>query len=340
MRQEFGAITGICVPDEVTKSYIDSRRTKRGSESALYFSPDEDACYSQTFDIDLGNIAPYVALYPSPDNVVSVIEVVGTKLDGCFIGACTTAEEDLVLAALILKAGIAQGLPLAKGTRHVTPGSLPIISRLGDLGLLDAYSDAGFTRGAPGCSYCVGVVDVAPSGSVWLSSQNRNFPDRMGKGTVFVRHINHSQEQSLTIWIGAIGNLAAAITVAASSFSMTITDPLPLLRMIDQGIWSKYKTLSARKKKGDLSAGLSTPVYMQPDFRQRPASTTETRDSTTSKPTCKRQPKQSQIKSRVAMLGDFVDTDAVSREEVASDRDHTDKHPACSFRIHHFCTNR
>ncbi|KAF9697154.1 hypothetical protein EKO04_005150 [Ascochyta lentis] len=295
MCTEFGAITGICVPDEVTKSYIDSRRTKRGSQSALYFSPDEDACYSQTFDINLGNIASYIALYPSPDNVVSVKDVLGTKLDGCFIGACTTAEEDLVLAALILKAGIAQGLPLINGTRHVTPGSLPIVNRLGELGLLDAYSDAGFTRGAPGCSYCVGVVDVAQSGSVWLSSQNRNFPDRMGKG--------------------AVGNLAAATTVAASSFSMTITDPLPLLRMIDQGIWSRYKTLSARKKKGTLSTDLSTPEYVQPNFRQWPASTTENTNSAMSKPPSEQQPKQSRIKSRVAILGDFVDTDALAPSE-------------------------
>ena len=151
--------------------------------SPFFFRPDDGAKYAQIFEIDLGIVTPSVALYPSPDNVAPITEVAKLKLDGCFIGACTTTEEDLVLAGLVLKAGLARGLPLAAGTRHVTPGSLPIVDRLQQLDLLDVYESAGFTRGAPGCSYCVGVVDVAPSGSVWLSSQNRNFQDRMGKGT-------------------------------------------------------------------------------------------------------------------------------------------------------------
>lgn len=117
--------------------------------------------------------------------MVPVTETLGKKLDGCFIGACTTAEEDLVLAALVLRAGIARKLALSPGIRHVTPGSLPIVKRLQHLGLLDVYEQAGFSRGAPGCSYCVGVVDVAKPGSVWLSSQNRNFHNRMGKGEDF-----------------------------------------------------------------------------------------------------------------------------------------------------------
>ena len=180
--KELGAITGIFVPDEVTKAYVNNRKASNGSQSSLFFSPDEDACYAETFEIDLGSIMPFIALYPSPDNVVPVTEALGTKLDGCFIGACTTTEEDLVLAALVLKAGLVKGMPLAAGTRHVTPGSLPIVKRLKKLGLLKVYEEAGFSQGAPGCSYCVGVVDVASPGSVWLSSQNRNFQDRMGKG--------------------------------------------------------------------------------------------------------------------------------------------------------------
>lgn len=114
--------------------------------------------------------------------MVPVTEQAGKKLDGCFIGACTTTEEDLVLAALVLKAGLAKGVPLAPGNRHVTPGSLPIVKRLESLGLLEVYEKTGFSRGAPGCSYCVGVADTALPGTTWISSQNRNFPNRMGKG--------------------------------------------------------------------------------------------------------------------------------------------------------------
>lgn len=107
-----------------------------------------------------------------------------TKLHGCFIGACTTTEEDLILAALVLEVGLNRKYELAPGKRHVVPGSLPIQAKLRELGLLDIYERAGFTIGVPGCSYCVGMgADQASEGETWLSSQNRNFANRMGKGT-------------------------------------------------------------------------------------------------------------------------------------------------------------
>ena len=59
------------------------------------------------------------------------------------------------------------------------------------------------------------LQDVAPEGQIWLSSQNRNFRNRMGKGS--------------------FGNLSSAACVAASSFDMVITDPRPFLALIDQG---------------------------------------------------------------------------------------------------------
>lgn len=104
-------------------------------------------------------------------------------LDGVFIGACTTTEEELVLAALVLRVGLKRGLQLVPGKRHYVPGSLPIVAKLESMGLLEIYAKAGFTRGPPGCSYCLGLsVDRAGEGETWLSSQNRNFQNRMGKG--------------------------------------------------------------------------------------------------------------------------------------------------------------
>lgn len=107
-----------------------------------------------------------------------------TALDGCFIGACTTAEEDLILGALVLEVGLRKGLvPVKEGKRKVVPGSRPIIHKLKELGLTDIYEKAGFQIGAPGCSYCVGIsADRAAEGEVWITSQNRNFKNRMGQG--------------------------------------------------------------------------------------------------------------------------------------------------------------
>jgi homoaconitate hydratase len=143
-----------------------------------------DAKYTDSCEIDLSTIETFLALFPSPDNVKPISEVDRFGLDGVFIGACTTSEEELILAALVLEQGLLEGrTPITKGLRRVTPGSKAIVDRLTALGLLDFYERAGFVIGAPGCSYCVGLgADQAGKGEVWLSSQNRNFRDRMGPG--------------------------------------------------------------------------------------------------------------------------------------------------------------
>jgi hypothetical protein len=61
----------------------------------------------------------------------------GKPLDGCFIGACTTAEEDLILGALVLEQGLKKGyVPVTRGKRKIVPGSLPILHNLRKLGFI------------------------------------------------------------------------------------------------------------------------------------------------------------------------------------------------------------
>lgn len=168
----------------MTRDFIDKRKNPKHKKQALYYRPDEDAQYAETCIIDLQEVEPFVAKYPNPDDVVVVSEVAGTALNGCFIGACTTTQEDLILAALVLEAGLKRGMkPKSDGKRKVVPGSLPILHYLNERGLVDIYREAGFEIGVPGCSYCVGIsADKAEEGEVWLSSQNRNFQNRMGPG--------------------------------------------------------------------------------------------------------------------------------------------------------------
>ncbi|KXG51280.1 Aconitase/3-isopropylmalate dehydratase large subunit, alpha/beta/alpha, subdomain 1/3 [Penicillium griseofulvum] len=215
MTTEFGGMGACFEADESTAEWI-SNRPHLEHQGGLYFRADSDAQYAEVRTVNLSEVEPTIALYPEPDNVVPVSEKVDTKLDGCFIGACTTTEEDLIVGGLVLEAGLRAGLVPSDGQRRVTPGSLSIIKNLERHGILDIYRRAGFDIGAPGCSYCVGIndVDVAGEGEIWLSSQNRNFRNRMGKG--------------------AIGSITCAAVVAASSFDMVITDPQPLLGQIDR----------------------------------------------------------------------------------------------------------
>lgn len=156
MCTELGAITGIFVPDGLTRSFVRGRKAALYRSGSAYFRPDDGAAYAASFDVDLGGLGPSIALHPSPDDVRPVTEMLGMRFDGCFVGACTTTEEDLVLAALVLEAGLKRGLAMAPGRRLVVPGSRPIARNLRLLGLMDVYEAAGFEQPAPGCSMCLG----------------------------------------------------------------------------------------------------------------------------------------------------------------------------------------
>lgn len=244
-----------------------------------------------------------------------------TVLDGCFIGACTTAEEDLVLGALVLEQGLKNGMrPVQKGKRKVVPGSRPILDMLQKTGLAAVYEEAGFEIGLPGCSYCVGMsADKAGEGEVWLSSQNRNFENRMGAGKYFMSHHIHYQVLTSEL-LGSIGNLASAATVAASSFSMSITDPQPLIDMIDSERWDAIKGRGSLKPRAS-----SEPLYVDPPECAAKGLGTGDEKSVNAESSSLEHANQATgptpgvpeltgdlIKGKIQRLGDFVDTDAVS----------------------------
>lgn len=244
MTTEFGGIVGVFQADGITKRVLDGRDSH--FDEALFFEADEGCNYAFHHVIDLGDVKPLIAMYPSPDNCVAVVEKIGMELDGCFIGACTTTQEDLILGALVLKQAMAEGKrPISKGHRRVTPGSLEIIARLKQLGLISVYEEAGFTVGVPSCSFCVGIgADVAAENEVWLSSQNRNFRNRMGKGS--------------------IGNLSSAACVAASSFDMKVVDPTPYMAKINREEFDRFRNWLDVSEEVNLAAHTYTVTEPQP----------------------------------------------------------------------------
>src|SRR5207253_8314612 len=116
---------------------------------------DPGAPYAQTVQVDLADLEPQVAIPVSPDNVKGVTALAGTELQGLFIGACTTTEEELVLGALVLEAaGVSRP---ANDKQIVVPGDLSIQENLRRAGLWTAYERAGFRIDPPGCSMCLAV---------------------------------------------------------------------------------------------------------------------------------------------------------------------------------------
>ncbi|KAJ5782463.1 hypothetical protein N7457_004237 [Penicillium paradoxum] len=290
MATEFGAISGIFVPDDVTVRFIDRRKSRRNKRHSVYFRPDPDASYAGKYVIDLAMVEPTIAIYPSPDNVVPVTEKVGMPLDGVFIGACTTTEEELVLAALVLKVGLSNGSRVLPGKRHYVPGSLPIVAKLQSMGLLDVYSAAGFTRGPPGCSYCIGLsVDRAGEGETWLSSQNRNFQNRMGKGS--------------------FGHLSSAVVCAASSFGMSVVDPRPFLKAIDYEFLEKYM---GAKPQMIAEIQYAEPTILTAEMHKENTSLDASAKADIQFSQTLSNHALPHIKSRIVRLGEFIDTDALA----------------------------
>ncbi|HXO15323.1 MAG TPA: aconitase family protein, partial [Steroidobacteraceae bacterium] len=131
MTAEFGGLNGIFEADEVTAAWL-AGRTDEDDPQALKpmraFRADPGAPYAQTFQVDLARLEPQIAVPFSPDNVKGVTQLAGTALQGLFIGACTTTEEELVLAALVLEAAGASRP--ANDKQIVVPGDLTIQENL------------------------------------------------------------------------------------------------------------------------------------------------------------------------------------------------------------------
>jgi aconitate hydratase/homoaconitate hydratase len=282
MTAEFGGLNGIFEADEVTAAWLAGREHR---DDPLATKPmracraDAGAPYAETFQVALGSLEPQVALPFSPDKVVGVSKAAGTELQGLFIGACTTTEEELVLAALVLEAAGASRP--ANDKQIVVPGDLTIQENLRRAGLWSIYEKAGFRVDPPGCSMCLGVASrKAEKGEKWLSSQNRNFENRMGDGS--------------------LAHLSSAATVAASATGMKIADPRPLLANVDQERFRRI--LGERKIRRTPEIAIVEPEI---------AAAAGAAAASARQGRAADKQRAAVISSRIQRFGDNVDTDAI-----------------------------
>jgi 3-isopropylmalate/(R)-2-methylmalate dehydratase large subunit len=147
--------------------------------------PDADAEYVRELRVDVSTLRPQIAKPHSPENVVTIDEVLGTKIHYAFIGSCTnTRLEDLQAAAQVLK-----GKKLTSTRLIIAPASKKVFNDALKDGTLEILSEAGATFITSGCGPCVGShLGVPGDGEVVISSTNRNFQGRMGnpKAQIFL----------------------------------------------------------------------------------------------------------------------------------------------------------
>ncbi|MDH3313309.1 MAG: 3-isopropylmalate dehydratase large subunit [Nitrosopumilus sp.] len=201
MTTEAGAKNGIVEPDQKVVDYLSSR----GATNFNLVKGDDDVEYFKVFEYEASEMEPTVAKPFSPENISVVREAPDVELDKSYIGSCTGAKyEDLVAVAKILKGR------QVKIRTEILPAAISIYKRAMENGLLKIFLDAGVTVGPPTCGACCGAhMGVLAKDEICISTTNRNFPGRMG----------HVESQTY---------LASPLVAAASAVTGKITDPRDL----------------------------------------------------------------------------------------------------------------
>jgi len=202
---EAGAKVGLFPSDEITHNYLDARG--RG-EKYFPLKADLDASYERVIKISLKELEPVVSKPHVVDNVVSVRELRGIKVQQVYVGSCTNGRlEDLAEVAAILR-----GRKIHPDIRLiVAPASREVLSQAIKKGYIETFLEAGASIATPGCAGCFGLHQgVLGDGESCLSTTNRNFKGRMGNPQAYIY-------------------LASPATAAATALRGEITDPREVL---------------------------------------------------------------------------------------------------------------
>ncbi len=174
MAVEAGGKAGIFRVDNKTQLYVKARARR----SYKIYEPDPDAKYIQTYEWDVSNLEPQVAMPHIPSNARPVSQVGDIKIDQAVIGSCTNGRlGDLQIAASILK-----GRKVHPGVRCIIiPATQQIyLDALTD-GLIEIFIRAGAAVSTPTCGPCLGgFMGILAAGERAISTTNRNFIGRMG----------------------------------------------------------------------------------------------------------------------------------------------------------------
>ena len=211
MSIEAGARAGMVAPDETTFDYLRGRpRAPAGADfdrAAMHWRTlhsDEGAVFDREVRIDAREVRPTITWGTHPGQVVALaghvpaagdedtakarqymgwepgVAVAGRAVDVVFVGSCTNARLSDMRAA----AGVLQGRRVHPGVRMlVVPGSERVKREAEAEGIDRIVRAAGAEWREPGCSMCIAMNgDLVGPGQLAVSTSNRNFEGRQGKG--------------------------------------------------------------------------------------------------------------------------------------------------------------
>jgi aconitate hydratase 2/2-methylisocitrate dehydratase len=170
----------------IAEGYADPRTLQRRIEAqeAWLKNPqllkgDADAEYAAVIDIDLADIhEPIVACPNDPDDVKTLSDVAGAKIDEVFIGSCMTNIGHFRAASKLLEGK--RDIPVKL---WVAPPTKMDAKQLTEEGHYGVFGQAGARTEMPGCSLCMGNQAQVREGATVMSTSTRNFPNRLGMNT-------------------------------------------------------------------------------------------------------------------------------------------------------------
>ena len=174
MGAELGATSSIFPSDEATLAFL---KAQGREEDYTPLAPDADAVYDAEYTIDLSALKPLAACPHSPDNVKSVDELSGMKIDQVCIGSCTNSSlaDRLTVAAMLKGKTVHPDVSLS-----ISPGSKQVYTMLAECGALADLIAAGARILECACGPCIGMGFSPKSKGVSLRTFNRNFLARSG----------------------------------------------------------------------------------------------------------------------------------------------------------------
>ena len=174
MGAELGVTTSIFPSDDITRAFL---KAERREDQWVELIADADAVYDRTIDIDLGSLVPRMAKPHSPDNIATVKELAGLKVDQVMIGSCTNSSyRDLMLVAGLLK-----GRQVHRDVSFgVAPGSRQVLEMIAKNGALADIITAGARVLESTCGFCIGAGQAPKTDAVSVRTNNRNFEGRTG----------------------------------------------------------------------------------------------------------------------------------------------------------------
>ncbi len=180
MGTEMGVIILLFTPNDDIMRYCEEKTGKKLERPQA----DADATYEKEFTLDISTFVPMVSRPGKPHDTVDITETKKNRIHSAFIGSCTNGRmEDMRTAARIL-----EGRKVAPGVvLKIVPATDEIWLQCLEEGIISTFKKAGALVSNAGCAGCAaGQVGQNGPGEVTISTGNRNFPGKQGKGSVYL----------------------------------------------------------------------------------------------------------------------------------------------------------